>query len=111
MNVLLAEADVSYDKLFDLDEINDDFASTDAVLIVGANDVVNPAARDPGSIIAGMPILDVDRARRVIVMKRSLSPGFAGNDNDLFYMDNTLMFYVDAKESMSDLVREVRDLS
>jgi len=111
MNVLLAEADVSYDKLFDLDEINDDFANTDAVLIVGANDVVNPAARDPGSIIAGMPILDVDRARRVIVMKRSLSPGFAGIDNDLFYMDNTLMFFGDAKESMSDLVREVRELT
>jgi NAD(P) transhydrogenase subunit beta len=110
MNVLLAEADVSYDKLFDLDEINDDFSSTDAVLIVGANDVVNPAARDPASLIAGMPILDVDKARRVIVMKRSLSPGFAGIDNDLFYMDNTLMFFGDAKESMSDLVREVREL-
>ncbi|MDX1647609.1 MAG: NAD(P)(+) transhydrogenase (Re/Si-specific) subunit beta [Longimicrobiales bacterium] len=111
MNVLLAEADVSYDKLFDLDEINADFANTDAVLVVGANDVVNPAARDPDSIIAGMPILDVDRARRVIVMKRSLSPGFAGIDNDLFYMDNTLMFFGDAKESMSDLVREVRELA
>ncbi|MDX1495441.1 MAG: NAD(P)(+) transhydrogenase (Re/Si-specific) subunit beta [Longimicrobiales bacterium] len=111
MNVLLAEADVSYDKLFDLDEINSDFSSTDAVLIVGANDVVNPAARDPDSIIAGMPILDVDAARRVIVMKRSLSPGFAGIDNDLFYMDHTLMFFGDAKESMSDLVREVRELA
>ena len=111
MNVLLAEADVSYDKLFDLEEINDDFSNTDAVLIVGANDVVNPAARDPKSVIAGMPILDVDKARRVIVMKRSLSPGFAGIDNDLFYMDNTLMFFGDAKESMSDLVREVRSLS
>jgi NAD(P) transhydrogenase subunit beta len=111
MNVLLAEADVSYDKLFDLDEINSDFPNTDAVLVVGANDVVNPAARDPESIIAGMPILDVDRARRVIVMKRSLSPGFAGIDNDLFYMDNTLMFFGDAKDSMSDLVREVRELA
>jgi NAD(P) transhydrogenase subunit beta len=111
MNVLLAEADVSYDKLFDLEEINDDFANTDAVLIVGANDVVNPAARDPKSIIAGMPILDVDKARRVIVMKRSLSPGFAGIDNDLFYMDNTLMFFGDAKASMSDLVRSVRELA
>jgi H+-translocating NAD(P) transhydrogenase subunit beta len=110
MNVLLAEADVSYDRLFDLEEINDDFSSTDAVLIVGANDVVNPAAREPDSIIAGMPILDVDKARRVIVMKRSLSPGFAGIDNDLFYMDNTLMFFGDAKESMSELVREVREL-
>jgi NAD(P) transhydrogenase subunit beta len=111
MNVLLAEADVSYDKLFDLDEVNDDFSTTDAVLIVGANDVVNPAARDPKSVIAGMPILDVDKARRVIVMKRSLSPGFAGIDNDLFYMDNTLMFFGDAKASMSDLVKEVRELT
>jgi H+-translocating NAD(P) transhydrogenase subunit beta len=111
MNVLLAEADVSYDKLYDLDEINDDFGNTDAVLIVGANDVVNPAARDPGSVIAGMPILDVDRARRVIVMKRSLSPGFAGIDNDLFYMENTLMFFGDAKGSMSDLVKAVRELA
>jgi NAD(P) transhydrogenase subunit beta len=108
--VLLAEADVSYDKLYDLDQINDDFAKTDAVLIVGANDVVNPAARDPKSLIAGMPILDVDKARRVIVMKRSLSPGFAGIDNDLFYMDNTLMFFGDAKSSMSDLVKAVREL-
>ena len=111
MNVLLAEADVSYDKLYDLDEINDDFGNTDAVLVVGANAVVNPAARDPQSVITGMPILDVDRARRVIVMKRSLSPGFAGIDNDLFYMDNTLMFFGDAKESMAELVREVRELA
>jgi NAD(P) transhydrogenase subunit beta len=111
MNVLLAEADVSYDMLYDLEQINDDFGSTDCVLIVGANDVVNPAARDPKSVIAGMPILDADKARRVIVMKRSLSPGFAGIDNDLFYLDNTLMFFGDAKQSMSDLVREVRDLS
>ena len=111
MNVLLAEADVSYDKLYDLDEINDDFVNTDAVLIVGANDVVNPAARDPDSVITGMPILDVDRARRVIVMKRSLSPGFAGIDNDLFYLENTLMFFGDAKASMSDLVREIRELA
>ncbi len=111
MNVLLAEADVSYDKLYDLDEINGDFPQTDAVLIVGANDVVNPAAREPDSAIAGMPILDVDYARRVIVMKRSLSPGFAGIDNDLFYMDNTLMFFGDAKASMSDLLKEVRELA
>ena len=111
MNVLLAEADVSYDKLYDLDEINADFNGTDAVLIVGANDVVNPSARQPDSVIAGMPILDVDYARRVIVMKRSLSPGFAGIDNDLFYMDNTLMFFGDAKDSMSELVREIRDLA
>ena len=109
MNVLLAEADVSYDKLLDLDDINAEFGSTDVVLIVGANDVVNPAARDPDSVIAGMPILDVDKARTVIVMKRSLSPGFAGIDNDLFYMENTLMFFGDAKEQMSELVKEVRE--
>jgi NAD(P) transhydrogenase subunit beta len=111
MNVLLAEADVPYDKLYDLDEINDEFPNTDAVLIVGANDVCNPAARDPDSIIAGMPIMDVDRARRTIVMKRSLSPGFAGIDNDLFYMDKNLMFFGDAKDSMSELVREIRELA
>ena len=109
MNVLLAEADVSYDKLLDLDEINAEFDSTDVVLIVGANDVVNPAARDPDSVIAGMPILDVDRARSVIVMKRSLSPGFAGIDNDLFYMENTMMFFGDARDQMSELVKEVRE--
>ncbi|MEZ4414174.1 MAG: NAD(P)(+) transhydrogenase (Re/Si-specific) subunit beta [Gemmatimonadota bacterium] len=110
MNVLLAEADVPYDKLFDLDDINDEFERTDAVLIVGANDVVNPAARDPGSVIAGMPILDVDKARNVIVIKRSLSPGFAGIDNDLFYMDKTMMFFADAKAAISDLVRALREL-
>lgn len=110
MNVLLAEADVPYDRLFDLDEINEDFGNTDAVLIVGANDVCNPAARDPKSVIAGMPILDVDKARRTIVMKRSLSPGFAGIDNDLFYNDNNLMFFGDAKQSMADLVKAVREL-
>ncbi len=109
MNVLLAEADVSYDQLLDLDEINPEFASTDVVLVVGANDVVNPAARDPDSVIAGMPILDVDHARSVIVMKRSLSAGFAGIDNDLFYLENSMMFFGDAKQAMSDLVREVRE--
>jgi proton-translocating NAD(P)+ transhydrogenase subunit beta len=109
MNVLLAEADVPYDKLFDLDEINDDFPRTDVVLVVGANDVVNPDARDPESVIAGMPILDVDYAQTVIVMKRSLSPGFAGIDNPLFYMDKTMMFFGDAKASMAELVKEVRE--
>jgi NAD(P) transhydrogenase subunit beta len=110
MNVLLAEADVPYDILFDLDEINDDFSSTDVVLVVGANDVVNPDARNPESVIAGMPILDVDRARNVIVMKRSLSPGFAGIDNPLFYLDNNYMFFGDAKKSMQDLSRAVREV-
>ncbi len=110
MNVLLAEADVPYDRLFDLDEINPDFPRTDVAVVVGANDVVNPVAREPGSAIAGMPILDVDKARTVIVMKRSLSPGFAGIDNPLFYLDNTMMFFGDAKESTQDLVREIREL-
>ncbi|MEJ2538938.1 MAG: NAD(P)(+) transhydrogenase (Re/Si-specific) subunit beta [Gemmatimonadota bacterium] len=109
MNVLLAEADVPYDLLYDLDEINDDFARTDVVLVVGANDVVNPEARDPQSVIAGMPILDVDKARNVIVMKRSLSPGFAGIDNPLFYMDHNYMFFGDAKKSMQDLSKAVRE--
>ena len=109
MNVLLAEADVPYDKLFDLDEINEDFGRTDVVLVVGANDVVNPEAHNPQSVIAGMPILDVDKAKSVIIMKRSLSPGFAGIDNPLFYMDHSLMFFGDAKSSMTDLVREVRE--
>ena len=109
MNVLLAEADVPYDQLYDLEEINDNFPDTDVALIVGANDVVNPEARNPDSVIAGMPILDVDYARSVIVMKRSLSPGFAGIDNPLFYMENTMMFFGDAKSSMQDLVREVRE--
>ena len=110
MNVLLAEADVPYTQLFDLDEINGEFKSTDVALIVGANDVVNPDARNPDSIIAGMPILDVDQARSVIVMKRSLSPGFAGIDNPLFYLDRTMMFFGDAKSSMVDLVRETKDV-
>ncbi len=109
MNVLLAEADVPYDKLYDLDEINDDFSRTDVVLLVGANDVVNPEARNPDSIIAGMPILDVDKAKNVIVIKRSLSPGFAGIDNPLFYMDKTMMFFSDAKAAMSGLVKEIRE--
>ena len=108
MNVLLAEADVSYDKLFDLDQINDDFGQTDVVLVIGANDVVNPAAReDRGSPIYGMPILNVDRAQHVLVLKRSLSPGFAGIDNDLFYKDNTTMLFGDAKESLIRLVTEI----
>jgi len=109
MNVLLAEADVPYDKLFDLDEINDDFPRTDVAVIVGANDVVNPDARNPDSIIAGMPILDVDKAKHAIVVKRSLSPGFAGIDNPLFYRENTMMFFSDAKEAMSGLAREIRE--
>ncbi len=109
MNVLLAEADVPYDLLLDLDDANADLPRTDAVVVVGANDVVNPVARDPASAIAGMPILDVDRARQVIVVKRSLSPGFAGLDNPLFYLDHTSMLFMDAKEAMASLAREVKE--
>ena len=111
MNVLLAEAEVPYDKLYDLDQVNDEFDSTEMVLVVGANDVVNPAARDnAGSPIYGMPILNVDRAGHVLVLKRSLNPGFAGLDNELFYKENTLMLFADAKQSLTDLVNEVQSL-
>ena len=111
MNVLLAEAEVPYDKLYDLDQVNDEFDSTEMVLVVGANDVVNPAARDnAGSPIYGMPILNVDRAGHVLVLKRSLNPGFAGLDNELFYKENTLMLFADARQSLTDLVNEVKSL-
>ena len=111
MNVLLAEADVPYDKLYDLDQINDEFPSTDVVVVVGANDVVNPGARDdPGSPIYGMPILNVDRARQVIVLKRSLNPGFAGIDNELFYKENTSMLFGDARESLVKVAAAIEDL-
>jgi len=111
MNVLLAEADVSYDKLFELDQINSDFQNTDVVVVVGANDVVNPAAReDPQSPIAGMPILDVDKAQTCVVIKRSLSPGYAGIKNPLFDKDNCLMVFADAKGALEGMIREVKDL-
>lgn len=108
MNVLLAEADIPYDKLLDMDAINPEFPQTDVALVIGANDVTNPAARsDPGSPIYGMPILDVDKAKTVMVIKRSLSPGFAGIDNDLYYLDKTLMLFGDAKAFVGELVREL----
>jgi NAD(P) transhydrogenase subunit beta len=111
MNVLLAEADVPYDLLFDLEDINPDFPSTDVSLVVGANDVVNPLARtDSTSPIYGMPILDVDRSHLVVVVKRSLSPGYAGIDNPLFYEDNTLMLFADAKKGLSEVVTAVKEL-
>ncbi len=108
MNVLLAEADVPYEQLLDLEQSNPKFHQTDVVIVVGANDVVNPSARDDAtSPIYGMPILDVDRSKTVVVIKRSLSPGFAGIDNPLFYLDNTLMLFADAKDALESLTRSV----
>ncbi|HEX2292553.1 MAG TPA: NAD(P)(+) transhydrogenase (Re/Si-specific) subunit beta [Gaiellaceae bacterium] len=109
MNVLLAEANVPYDELFEMDQINPEFPQTDVVVVVGANDVVNPAARnDPGNPIYGMPILDVDRAQNVVVIKRSLSPGFAGVDNPLFYDPKTVMLFGDAKSALEKLVESLK---
>jgi H+-translocating NAD(P) transhydrogenase subunit beta len=110
MNVLLAEAGVPYDHLLDRDEVNPEFASADVVLVIGANDVVNPAARRTGSPLQGMPILDVDQAKNVIVLKRGQGKGFAGIENDLFYKDNTRMLYGDAQETVAKLVQAVKKL-
>jgi proton-translocating NAD(P)+ transhydrogenase subunit beta len=108
MNVLLAEADIPYDKLLEMDEINGDFPNTDVALVIGANDVVNPLARtDKTSPIYGTPILDADRARTCMVIKRSMSPGFAGIDNELYYMNNTLMLFGDAKNFVGGIVKEL----
>jgi NAD(P) transhydrogenase subunit beta len=108
MNVLLAEADIPYDKLMDMDDANPELPQTDVALVIGANDVTNPAARtDVSSPIYGMPILDVDKARTIMVIKRSMSPGFAGIDNPLYYLDKTLMLFGDAKGFVGDIVREL----
>ena len=109
MNVLLAEANVSYDKLYDLDDINPEFEQADIAIVIGANDVVNPAARnDQSSPLYGMPILDVDKAQTVFILKRSMNPGFAGIENELFFNENSIMLFGDAKETISKLVSELK---
>lgn len=111
MNVLLAESNISYDKLIEMDEINDDFGNTDLVFVVGANDVVNPAAKtNPNSPIFGMPVLNVEKARTVIVSKRSMGKGYAGIENELFGADNCLMLFGDAKQTITKLVGELKEL-
>ena len=111
MNVLLAEADVPYEQLKEMEEINPELPRTDVAVVVGANDVTNPAAKnDPDSPIAGMPIIEVSEAQQVIVIKRSLSPGFAGIDNDLFYEPNTSMLFADAKAAASEIAAEIEQL-
>jgi H+-translocating NAD(P) transhydrogenase subunit beta len=112
MNVLLAEANVPYEKLYEMDNINDEFANTDVCLVIGANDVTNPAARhDKGSPIYGMPILNCDKARTVVVVKRSMKPGYAGIDNELYGFDNCLMYFGDAKDAIGKLVTEIKTLA
>jgi NAD(P) transhydrogenase subunit beta len=108
MNVLLAEANVSYDLLKDIDEVNPEFKNTDVVLVVGANDVINPAAREKGNPLSGMPILNADEARSVIIIKRSLKPGFAGVDNPLFYEAKTLMVFGDARETLAEILAALK---
>ncbi len=111
MNVLLAEANVPYDKLYDLDDINSEFERTDVVVVIGANDVTNPVARDVAdSPIYGMPILNVDKAKSVVIIKRSLAPGFAGIDNPLFYMEKTMMFFRDAKQALIQIIDDIKNI-
>ena len=107
MNVLLAEADVPYEQVIEMDDINSEFGQTDVVLVIGANDVVNPAAKIPGSVIYGMPILEAQKAKMIIVNKRSMAPGYAGLDNELFYLDKTMMVFGDAKKVVEDLIKSI----
>ena len=112
MNVLLAEANIDYELLLDLDQVNEKFSQTDVSIIIGANDVVNPAAKlDKNSPIYGMPILDVEKSRSIVVIKRSMNVGFAGLDNDIFYNEKTLMFFGDAKDSIDSLTKSFKELN
>ena len=109
INVLLAEVDIPYDKLIESDNINPTMDTVDMAIVLGANDVVNPVAREADSAIAGMPIVDVDKARTVVVIKRSLSPGFAGIPNPLFALDNSLMFFADGRAAVEELIAAVKE--
>jgi NAD(P) transhydrogenase subunit beta len=110
MNVLLAEANVPYEQLIEIDDINSEFSECDVALVIGANDTTNPVARTGEGPLAGMPILNVDKARVVVMIKRSLSVGYAGVDNDLFYMDKTMMLFGDGKKMMNELNSALKDL-
>ena len=110
MNVLLAEANVPYPQLYDMDDINDEFAKTDVALVIGANDVVNPAAKNtPESPIYGMPILDVESTKAIIVLKRSMNPGFAGIENELFERPNTMMVFGDARKTVNEFIKGIKE--
>jgi NAD(P) transhydrogenase subunit beta len=112
MNVLLAESDIPYDRLIEVEDANADMSQTDVVLVVGANDIVNPAARhDKGSPIFGMPIIDADKARMCLAIKRSMNPGFAGIENELYFADRTYMLFGDAKAVVGDLVKQLQSSS